>query len=158
MAKGTAPAAGTAVPLAQCSWQVPAAGSSDHLQPGKQERAFPFASKYELGPSRVSHTGGQEGSFAGAAGQCGVGAELGSGWVWVASPQRGLRGATITLSTLRPCLIFLSLLFHFFFFFVILHIKICVGSQKRAASTQYSTQWRGLGIGGSVLWDLDFGG
>lgn len=43
-------------------------------------------------------------------------------------------------------------------FINILHIKICVGSQKRAASTQYSTQWRGLGISGSVLWDLDGGG
>lgn len=42
-------------------------------------------------------------------------------------------------------------------FINILHIKICVGSQKRAASTQYLMQWRGLGISGSVLWDLNWG-
>lgn len=42
-------------------------------------------------------------------------------------------------------------------FINILHIKICVGSQKRAASTQYWMQWRGLGISGSVLRDLNWG-
>lgn len=42
-------------------------------------------------------------------------------------------------------------------FINILHIKICVGSQKRAASTQYLMQWRVLGISGSVLWDLNWG-
>lgn len=68
------------------------------------------------------------------------------------SPQGGLhypRHAEAVFDFSQP---FISL------FINILHIKICVGSQKRAASTQYSTQWRGLGISGSVLWDLDWGG
>lgn len=62
------------------------------------------------------------------------------------SPE-SLRGATIALSTLRPYCSqpFISL------FINILHIKICIGSQKRAASTQYLMQWRRLGISGLVL-------
>lgn len=77
---------------------------------------------------------------------------LGMGHVSTARPRRGLHYARHIEAMFDFSQPFISL------FINILHIKICVGSQKRAASTQYSTQWRGLGISGSILWDMNWGG
>lgn len=155
MAKRTTPAALAAVPLAlrgaaaRCLQQIALAISS------LKNKSLPSPCLQIWTWAILSEVRRKTGNFGGAPGQRDVGAELGSGWVGVTSPRWGLGVAPLPSARwghvwfLQP---FISL------FIKILHIKICVGSQKRAASTQYSTQQRGSGISGSVLWDLDWGG
>lgn len=96
---------------------------SSSFSPEKISVHLPLASKHKRGSSWVKSSGREEGNFEGGHGPRGVESELWGDWLEITSTQQGLRGASIALSTLRPSLIVLSLLFHFLLTFYIL--KLC---------------------------------